>query len=90
MVIEECLKDIRLILKKKSLNFKVNSQIRQIVEDTETSLVAVRKEFAYIKETKFLCCGTDGTKKFKTPMSYFKIVAGKWKMLTLFEPKDGV
>ncbi len=34
MVIEECLKDIRSILKKKSLNFKVNNQIRQIVEDT--------------------------------------------------------
>lgn len=59
MVIEECLKDIRSILKKKSLNFKVNNQIRQIVEDTETSIVAIRKEFAYIKETKFLCCGTE-------------------------------
>lgn len=23
-------------------------------------------------------------------MNYFKIVAGKWKMLTLFEPKDGI
>jgi hypothetical protein len=31
-----------------------------------------------------------GMKKFKTPMSFFKIVAGKWRMLTLFESKDGV
>jgi len=31
-----------------------------------------------------------GAKKFKTPMNYFKIVAGKWKMLTCYEPKDGV
>ena len=23
-------------------------------------------------------------------MNYFKVVAGKWKMLTLFEPKDGI
>lgn len=31
-----------------------------------------------------------GLKKFKTPMYFFKVVAGKWKMLTLFESKDGV
>ena len=31
-----------------------------------------------------------GQKKFKTPMNLFKVVSGKWKMLTLFEPKDGV
>ena len=31
-----------------------------------------------------------GIKKFKTPMNFFKICAGKWKMFTLFEPKDGV
>jgi hypothetical protein len=29
-------------------------------------------------------------KKFKTPMNFFKIIAGKWRMLVLFEPKDGV
>jgi hypothetical protein len=31
-----------------------------------------------------------GAKKFKAPMNYFKVVAGKWKMLTLFEPKEGI
>ena len=31
-----------------------------------------------------------GAKKFKTPMNYFKIVAGKWKMIACFEPKEGI
>lgn len=31
-----------------------------------------------------------GQKKFKTPMNYFRVVASKWKMLTLFQPKDGI
>lgn len=87
---EDCLKDIRIILKKKSLNFKVNPQIKQILDDTDSSLAAVRKDLATIKDTKFLCCGTDGGKKFKAQMNYFKIAASKWKMLTLFEPKDGI
>ena len=90
MTIDDCLKDIRIILKKKSLNFKVNPQIKQIIDDTDSSLIAVRKDLATIKDTKFLCCGTDGGKKFKTPMNYFKVAASKWKMLTLFEPKDGI
>lgn len=34
MTVEECLKDIRIILKKRPLNFKVNLQIRQIIDDT--------------------------------------------------------
>jgi hypothetical protein len=59
MVIEECLKDIRSILKKKPLNFKINTQIKQIVEDTDSSLVSIRKELVYAKETKTLCCGTE-------------------------------
>jgi hypothetical protein len=59
VAVDDCLKDIRIILRKKPLNFKINPQIRQIVEDTESSLVAVRKEFVTIKETKFLCCGTE-------------------------------
>lgn len=53
-------------------------------------LDAIKKDLAVVKETKFLCCGVDGQKKFKTPMNLFKVVSGKWKMLTLFEPKDGV
>jgi hypothetical protein len=35
-------------------------------------------------------CLCSGAKKFKTPMGSFKIVAGKWKMLTLFESKDSI
>lgn len=31
-----------------------------------------------------------GAKKFKTPMNYFRVVAGKWKMIASFEPKDGI
>ena len=89
-VIEDCLKDVRTILRKKPLNFKVNPQIKQLIEDTDSSLQAIRKDLLSVKDTKFLCCGTDGAKKFKQPMNYFKIVAGKWKMLTLFEPKDGI
>lgn len=88
--IDDCLKDVRTILRKKPLNFKVNPQMRQLIEDTESSLQAVRKDLTGVKDTKFLCCGTDGAKRFKSPMNYFKIVAGKWKMLTLFEPKDGI
>lgn len=90
MAIEDCLKDVRTILRKKPLNFKVNPQIRQLIEDTDSSLVAIRKDLVTVKDTKFMCCGTDGAKKFRAPMNYFKIVAGKWKMLTLFEPKDGI
>jgi hypothetical protein len=90
MAIEECLKDVRAILRKKPLNFKVNPQIRQLIEDTDSSLVAIRKDLVAVKDTKFLCCGTDGAKKFRAPMNFFKIVAGKWRMLTLFEPKDGI
>jgi hypothetical protein len=57
--IEDCLRDIRTILKKKPLNFKVNQQIKEIITDTEASLVAIRKDLATIKDTKFLCCGTE-------------------------------
>ena len=59
MAIDDCLKDVRIILKKKPLNFKINPQIKQIIEDTESSLIAVRKDLANIKDTKFLCCGTE-------------------------------
>jgi hypothetical protein len=59
MTIEDCLRDIGSILKKKSLNFKINPQIRQIIEDTDSSLAAIRKDLVTVKETKFLCCGTE-------------------------------
>ena len=29
-----------------------------------------------------------GAKKFAKEMSFFKISAGKWKIMTIFEPKD--
>lgn len=32
--VQDCLKDIRIILKKKPLSFKVNSQIREIINNT--------------------------------------------------------
>lgn len=59
MVIDDCLKDLRSILKKKPLNFKINPQIRQIIEDTDASLIAIRKDLVTVKDTKFLCCGTE-------------------------------
>lgn len=59
MAIEDCLRDISTILKKKTLNFKINPQIKQIVDDTDSSLVAIRKDLVTVKETKFLCCGTE-------------------------------
>ena len=85
--VQDCTDDIRSILKKKSLNFKVNLPIKQIIEDTESSLIMVRKDLVGVKDTKTLC---SGAKKFKTPMNYFKIVAGKWKMIACFEPKEGI
>lgn len=31
-----------------------------------------------------------GRKKFKTPMNSFRVVAAKWRMLAIFESKEGV
>jgi hypothetical protein len=58
--VDDCLKDIRVILKKKSLNFKVNAEIKHIIEDTRISLDGIRADLKTIKETKTLgCCGTE-------------------------------
>lgn len=57
--VQDCTDDIRSILKKKSLNFKVNLPIKQIIEDTESSLIMVRKDLVGVKDTKTLCCGTE-------------------------------
>jgi len=41
------------------LNFKVNQEIKQIIDDTKISLDALRADLRTIKESKFLCCGTE-------------------------------
>lgn len=41
-------------------------------------------------QTKFLCCGTDGSKALKNTMNIFKIHAGKWRLLTMLESKDSI
>ena len=57
--VEDCQKDIRSILKKRPLNFKVNQEIKQIIDDTKISLDAMRADLRTYKDTKFLCCGTE-------------------------------
>jgi len=57
--IQDCLNDVRSILKKQPINFKVNKQFTQIIEDTETSLSALGKSLLNIGDTKFMCCGTE-------------------------------
>lgn len=39
---------MRIILKKKSLNFKVSLQIKAIIEETEDALVAIRKDLVIV------------------------------------------
>ena len=58
--VETCLSDIKAVLKKKTLNFKVNNEIRDIINETRMSVDALKKSLSTIKDTKCLgCCGTE-------------------------------
>lgn len=58
-IVEDCLKDIRIVIRKKPLSFKVNPEIKHIIDDTKVSLDGIKADLRNIKETKFLCCGTE-------------------------------
>lgn len=48
-IVEDCLRDIRNLLRKKSLNFKVNKECNLLIEDTQTALDEMRKHCKTIK-----------------------------------------
>jgi hypothetical protein len=48
-IVEDCLKDIRIILRKKPLNFKINPEIKHIIDDTKVSLDGIRADLRNIK-----------------------------------------
>ena len=59
-MVELCLADIRAVLRKKPLSFKVNAEIKEVVENTKISLEGLRKHLRTVKETKCIgCCGTE-------------------------------
>ena len=62
--VRNCHNSIKNILKKRPLNFRVNKQIIELVNDTNEAIVMVRTKLPLIGETTFMCCGVDGKKEF--------------------------
>ena len=59
LTVQDCLNDIHALNRKRPLNFKVNKELVQLIEDTEACINALGRSLAGIGETKVMCCGTE-------------------------------